>query len=145
MQIPEMDEWDDDEESVSQAKPNQFEGFKFFANMPKHIRNEIKEDILTTALQDTDNELTKVPEQWTQVEQGKFNIKLSHIEKLISKEFSKLNEMNKKKASNEQSKDGEMNKASDEQNNILGSFIQTKDRGFDCYMWWPQDRKLVEV
>jgi|TARA_B110000285_G_C15048305_1_gene575585 hypothetical protein len=49
--------------------------------------------------------------------------------------------MNNKKASNEQSREI----ASDEQNNILGSFIQSKDKGFDCYMWWPQGRKLVEV
>jgi hypothetical protein len=54
--------------------------------LPKYIRNEIKEDILATILQDRGNELTKVPEVWATQEKndGSYRIGLDKIERYIS-------------------------------------------------------------
>mgnify|MGYP006894480652 CR=1 FL=1 len=38
--------------------------YQFFKNMPKHLRNEIKDDIISTILQTRANELTPIPEKW---------------------------------------------------------------------------------
>ena len=134
------------EESTQESSKHQYSHFSYFENMPKHIRNEIKEDILTTILQDRGNELTEVPEVWeSQLREGRDRIELGQIEAFVSQDVEKLSEMKQKRASNEQSKDdGDRRNtttqaANDQKNNILGRFIQDKQdgNGFDCYMWWP--------
>ena len=48
----------------SDLPSNKIGDYHLFENMPKHLRNEIKDDIISIILQNQVNVLTPVPEKW---------------------------------------------------------------------------------
>ena len=122
------------------AKKQKEPEYKFFYNMPKHLRIEIKQDILTTHLKNKNEKLSAIPKQWMKPD-GDTEHKISSD--VVSREIS--DEISRLKGNNENDY-GLL--ANDVKNNALSTLIhetQNYNDEFACHMWYPKERKLIKV
>ena len=112
--------------------------YKFFYNMPKHLRIEIKQDILTTHLKNRNEKLSAIPKQWMKPDQDTdYRVQADVVSREISQSVDLLRD------------EDTQNKgllANDVYNNSLSTLINDDtNEEFACHMWYPKERKLIRV